>query len=154
MRTYTANEVTILRKVKGGALLSHGSEVDLAVQLQGLGLLTEIEGPLGGPFHTLITEDGRQAIKDHVAVLVPATSNSFVSPSPGEPVQPIDDTLVPGQCNCEFVRAPDDPPDDEPWLFLRRCQFCNKTWYGLHCPHDGMQNVCPNCRVKPKRVDL
>lgn len=29
------------------------------------------------------------------------------------------------------------------------CQFCGETWWGLHCPHDGYQNPCPNCDVPP-----
>lgn len=33
--------------------------------------------------------------------------------------------------------------------FHRTCQNCGKNWWGLHCPHDGYQNPCPECGYKP-----
>ena len=54
-------------------------------------------------------------------------------------------------CDCEFTPYPDDDPDrdEESWHFLRKCQKCGWEWYGLHCPHDGYQNPCPNCGQSP-----
>lgn len=64
---------------------------------------------------------------------------------------PIDDTIKPGaECECEFTPDPNDPDDD--WHFLRRCLHCGETWWGLHCPHDGYQNPCPKCGVRPTTV--
>ena len=34
--------------------------------------------------------------------------------------------------------------------YHRTCQNCGKNWWGLHCPHDGYQNPCPECEFKPK----
>lgn len=36
--------------------------------------------------------------------------------------------------------------------YERVCLNCGYTWLGLHCPHDGYQNPCPICEVKPKQV--
>ena len=57
-------------------------------------------------------------------------------------------------CECEF-----DPYDDsagsvvdmseESWHFKRMCLSCGKVWWGLHCPHDGYQNPCPHCGMRP-----
>lgn len=53
-------------------------------------------------------------------------------------------------CNCEFSEY--DDSDDESFHFKRTCEHCNHTWYSLHCRHDGIQNPCPNCGVKPNPV--
>lgn len=52
-------------------------------------------------------------------------------------------------CNCEFTVDPDDIEDD--WHFDRVCKHCGRQWRGLHCPHDGYQNPCPECGIKPER---
>lgn len=62
----------------------------------------------------------------------------------------LDDKPNPLICDCEFSPNPDS--DEEPWHYLRRCQFCNHTWYGLHCPHDGHQNPCMGCDRVPEVV--
>lgn len=41
---------------------------------------------------------------------------------------------------------------ENPWHFLRVCQFCHGWWWGLHCPHDGHQNACPHCERHPVAV--
>lgn len=76
-------------------------------------------------------------------------------PAPGErpevPV-PIDDTIIPGApCECQFTPDPDDPNAVEygSWHYLRRCEHCRGTWWGLHCPHDLKQNPCINCGQRP-----
>ncbi len=59
-------------------------------------------------------------------------------------------------CDCEFDADPSDPDEDtaeKAWHFLRTCSHCGNQWYGLHCPHDGVQNPCPMCRVIPDPVD-
>lgn len=33
--------------------------------------------------------------------------------------------------------------------YHRTCQRCGKNWWGLHCPHDGYQNPCPECESVP-----
>jgi hypothetical protein len=33
--------------------------------------------------------------------------------------------------------------------YHRTCQGCGKNWWGLHCPHDGYQNACPECEAMP-----
>lgn len=40
------------------------------------------------------------------------------------------------------------------WHYQRTCLNCGKTWWGLHCPHDGYQNPCPACGTKPAQVLL
>lgn len=35
------------------------------------------------------------------------------------------------------------------WHYTRTCQWCMTVWGGLHCPHDGFQHECPNCRRRP-----
>ena len=63
---------------------------------------------------------------------------------------PVDDTVKAGEeCNCEFTPYPSDHDEEESWHFLRRCQHCGNTWYGLHCPHDGYQNPCGKCGARP-----
>lgn len=55
-------------------------------------------------------------------------------------------------CECEFLPDPNDPHEATPedtWHFLRICQQCGGYWWGLHCPHDGHQNPCPWCEVRP-----
>jgi len=34
--------------------------------------------------------------------------------------------------------------------YQRECPDCGNVWYGLHCPHDGVQTPCPNCGNYPK----
>ena len=75
---------------------------------------------------------------------------SLIDPSIYPPA--IDDTLVPGQpCACEFTPYPAGSEDEgeESWHYLRRCQACRHLWYGVHCPHDGVQNPCPKCGAVP-----
>lgn len=45
-----------------------------------------------------------------------------------------------------------DEVDEPPWHFLRTCPMCGYQWGGLHCPHDGFQNPCPNCGEWPEVV--
>ena len=55
-------------------------------------------------------------------------------------------------CDCEFT--PYKSSDEESWHYLRYCGFCGHEWYGLHCPHDGYQNPCPNCGRRPRGLDI
>lgn len=59
-------------------------------------------------------------------------------------------------CDCEFDTDPEDEDVDqldyEPWQYLRTCENCGDYWYGLHCPHDGVQNPCPGCMARPTPV--
>lgn len=50
-------------------------------------------------------------------------------------------------CDCEF--DPYSDSDDKSYHFKRICKNCKFEWYGLHCPHDGYQNPCPKCKIKP-----
>lgn len=43
--------------------------------------------------------------------------------------------------------------EDNTTHYERTCNFCGNTWLGLHCPHDGYQNPCPNCDRKPPVID-
>lgn len=54
-------------------------------------------------------------------------------------------------CDCEFDPYPAGDPDhgEESWHYRRTCASCWTSWYGLHCPHDGIQNPCPGCAVRP-----
>lgn len=36
--------------------------------------------------------------------------------------------------------------------YFRTCWSCGNTWWGLHCPHDGYQNPCPECGEKPEQA--
>lgn len=68
---------------------------------------------------------------------------------------PIDDRLTPNVCDCVFTPDPEDEDENTPetaWHYLRRCAGCQYTWYGLHCPHDGFQNPCPQCKLRPATV--
>ncbi len=40
----------------------------------------------------------------------------------------------------------------ESWHYTRTCESCGCIWAGLHCPHDGHQNSCPECSVTPSVV--
>lgn len=69
--------------------------------------------------------------------------------------RPLDDYIKPGEpCECKFTpydeMYPD--PDDPPWHYKRRCQWCKSVWFALHCPHDGKQNPCPKCGYWPEVV--
>lgn len=55
------------------------------------------------------------------------------------------------KCECEF--DPYDNSDEESWHYLRTCEYCDCQWYGLHCPHDGYQNPCPDCGKCPTVVE-
>jgi len=57
-------------------------------------------------------------------------------------------------CNCEFDPYPEGDEDfgEESTHFLRTCLFCGCQWWGLHCPHDGYQNNCPDCGKRPVTV--
>lgn len=60
---------------------------------------------------------------------------------------PLDDTMLdPDDCNCEFT--PYEDSSEESWHYLRICNNCKKTWYSLHCPHDGNQSFCPECGTR------
>lgn len=50
-------------------------------------------------------------------------------------------------CDCEFTPYKED--SEESWHYLRKCEYCDFEWYGLHCPHDGYQNACPQCHKRP-----
>jgi hypothetical protein len=55
-------------------------------------------------------------------------------------------------CDCQFDVDPesiDENTVDTTWHFKRICPSCATTWFGLHCPHDGVQNPCPACNRKP-----
>jgi NAD-dependent SIR2 family protein deacetylase len=54
-------------------------------------------------------------------------------------------------CDCEFDPYA-DCVEEESWHFKRTCEFCGYSWYGLHCPHDGHQNPCPECGKRPTVV--
>lgn len=70
--------------------------------------------------------------------------------SEAKPV-PIDDNLSVGECACEFTHDPAEP-DEESFNYLRRFPLCKGVWWGLHCPHDGFQNPCPNCGTVPMSI--
>lgn len=56
-----------------------------------------------------------------------------------------------GVCDCEF--SPELADEGfESCLYLRLCAGCGCTWGGLHCPHDGAQNPCPECGVRPEPI--
>lgn len=60
-------------------------------------------------------------------------------------------------CDCEFDpkwAGPEENGGDgeESWHFTRTCAFCGTEWAGLHCPHDGYQNPCPACGLRPAVV--
>ncbi len=56
-----------------------------------------------------------------------------------------------GLCDCDFDPYPDER-DEESWHYLRTCEHCAHQWFGLHCVHDGYQNPCPKCGVRPTPV--
>ena len=54
---------------------------------------------------------------------------------------------------CTFDEDPDEP-GEESWHHHRTCMKCGYRWWALHCVHDGYQNPCPACGVKPEvKVD-
>jgi hypothetical protein len=57
-------------------------------------------------------------------------------------------------CDCQFTPHL-DPEDDEidDWHYERTCEFCGAQWWGLHCPHDGYQNPCPECGRRPTTIE-
>lgn len=54
-------------------------------------------------------------------------------------------------CDCEFDPF-DDGDTEESYHFKRICLHCGQKWWGLHCPHDGIQNPCPGCGIEPTPV--
>ena len=67
-------------------------------------------------------------------------------------IVPIDDVVIAGEeCACVFSEYDDEDFGEESWHFKRRCK-CGHTWYGLHCPHDGYQNPCPECSAVPNVI--
>lgn len=62
----------------------------------------------------------------------------------------------PDECEreCVFEDDPADPDPVEPWHYRRTCASCGGVWYGLHCKHDGHQNPCPWCGVRPEPMPL
>lgn len=46
----------------------------------------------------------------------------------------------------------DDADEEELWHFRRTCSNCGYVWGGLHCPHEGYQNPCPQCETFPEVV--
>ena len=57
-------------------------------------------------------------------------------------------------CACEFdpYELDDGTTDaEDSWHYRRTCGGCGfSDWWSLHCPHDGIQNPCPECRwVQP-----
>ena len=68
------------------------------------------------------------------------------------PAQPRGEEDAVAECTCKFDADPNDPTEDTPetsWHYRRVCEHCKGPWYGLHCPHDGVQNPCPHCGVVP-----
>ena len=66
-------------------------------------------------------------------------------------MKPLDLKENPHECDCEFT--PYDDGDTEPSVhYLRLCPSCGFSWWGLHCPHDGIQNPCPACGKIPETV--
>lgn len=57
-------------------------------------------------------------------------------------------------CDCEFDPYDDEDAGTESFHFRRMCLHCGHQWWGLHCPHDGVQNPCPACRVRPTPIHL
>lgn len=57
-------------------------------------------------------------------------------------------------CECEFDPYPADAEIAglKSCHFRRICLFCGYVWFGLHCPHDGYQNMCPKCGKYPAVV--
>jgi len=54
-------------------------------------------------------------------------------------------------CDCEFDHDPEEP-DEQSTHYLRVCLHCGGKWWGLHCPHDLIQNPCALCGVVPRPV--
>jgi hypothetical protein len=52
-------------------------------------------------------------------------------------------------CDCEFESDPEEPHEPA-WHYRRTCSYCQHTWQGLHCPHDGHQRPCPQCGLTPR----
>ena len=55
-----------------------------------------------------------------------------------------------GECVCEFDFAEGD--GEESWHYTRECDNCGNIWAGLHCIHDGYQNPCPACGIRPTPI--
>lgn len=61
------------------------------------------------------------------------------------------DECGPGpDCCCEECCTfdPYDDSDEESWHYRKTCRVCGEVWYGLHCRHDGVQNLCPKCGAR------
>lgn len=50
-------------------------------------------------------------------------------------------------CTCQLTVNAKDGDDD--WHYDRVCHVCGNKWRGLHCEHDGYQNPCPSCGIRP-----
>lgn len=50
-------------------------------------------------------------------------------------------------CACEFGPYPDE--DEESYQYRRACDACGEVWWSNHCPHDRIQNPCPDCGWRP-----
>lgn len=54
-------------------------------------------------------------------------------------------------CDCDF--DPYDVGDEdfgiESTHYRRTCEFCGNQWWGLHCPHETIQNPCTACGRRP-----
>ncbi len=46
-----------------------------------------------------------------------------------------------------------DSNDESLWHFKRTCKRCGTGWAGLHCPHDLIQNPCPECHLVPIPIE-
>jgi hypothetical protein len=55
-------------------------------------------------------------------------------------------------CDCEFDPEFDQDDPDGSWHYRRTCEHCGRVWEGLHCPHDGHQNPCPSCGIRPTPI--
>lgn len=61
---------------------------------------------------------------------------------------------VVGYCTCEFHPDYNEADGYPSWHFKRTCLHCGFVWAGLHCRHDGYQNPCPQCGVRPTPVPV
>lgn len=58
-------------------------------------------------------------------------------------------------CDCKFDPRHADEEDGKVYEsvhYHRKCLFCGFEWAGLHCVHDGYQNPCRNCSMRPETI--
>lgn len=58
---------------------------------------------------------------------------------------------------CDFYVDENDPEENTPetaWHYLKTCLHCGYQWKGLHCIHDGYQNPCGNCGIRPTPIPV